>query len=80
MVRWLHCLWLVSTTDLALSAPTTEFVERWRSSEAYTQLMRDIDENDKQHPIGGQDLEKFQTSRRAQQAKNQSVLLPASDI
>lgn len=50
-----------------------EFVAKWKSSSTYAQLMKDIDEFDKQHPIGGQDLEDFKTSRRATQAKSQSV-------
>lgn len=48
-----------------------EFVARWKSSQTYAQLMADIDEYDKKHPIGGQDLEAFKASRKATQAKSQ---------
>ncbi|GFF23501.1 ABC transporter CDR4 [Aspergillus udagawae] len=53
-----------------------EFVTAWKSSEAYAKLMREIDEYDREFPIGGASLEKFIESRRAMQAKNQRVKSP----
>lgn len=48
-----------------------EFAERWRSSETYAQLMKDLDAYDKKYTIGGEYLEKFLKSRKAQQARGQ---------
>lgn len=38
--------------------------------------MNDIETFDKEHPVGGDDLEAFKISRRAQQAKSQRVTSP----
>jgi len=48
-----------------------EFAERWKNSEERKQLLQDIENYDRQYPIGGEQFEKFRASRRAQQAKNQ---------
>lgn len=41
-----------------------EFAEAWQKSEDHAQLLRDIDEFDRQYPVGGEALEKFKISRR----------------
>jgi ATP-binding cassette subfamily G (WHITE) protein 2 (PDR) len=41
-----------------------EFAAAWQKSEDRAQLLREIDEFDRQYPIGGEQLEKFKTSRR----------------
>lgn len=41
-----------------------EFAAVWRKSEDRAQLLRDIDEFDRQYPIGGEQLEKFKMSRK----------------
>ncbi|KAJ5082688.1 ABC multidrug transporter C [Penicillium argentinense] len=53
-----------------------EFAEAWKTSEAYKQLMREIEEYDQTYPIGGESLQKFIDSRRAMQAKSQHVRSP----
>lgn len=53
-----------------------EFERRWKDSETYKQLMRDLDEYDDKYSIGGEYLERFKKSRRAQQAKAQRVKSP----
>jgi ATP-binding cassette subfamily G (WHITE) protein 2 (PDR) len=50
-----------------------EFAARWRDSEDRAQLLADIDSFDRQFPIGGEPLEKFLQSRKAEQAKHQYV-------
>lgn len=53
-----------------------EFVARWKSSEAYARLMREIEEYEAQFPIGGESVQSFVNSRKAMQAKNQRVRSP----
>lgn len=53
-----------------------EFEARWKASNEYKALIAEIEAYDKEFPIGGEALEKFKESRRAQQAKNQSVKSP----
>ncbi|KAH8789417.1 AtrD, ABC-transporter [Hyaloscypha sp. PMI_1271] len=60
------------------STPFTpdEFALAWNKSDDRAQLLQDIDEFDRLHPIGGEYLEKFKESRRAAQAKSQRVKSP----
>ena len=53
-----------------------EFATAWKNSPEHQQLLQEIDQFDKEHPIGGEDLARFQQSRRQQQAKHQSVKSP----
>ena len=53
-----------------------EFVEAWKKSAAYAQLKLDIEAYDKKFPIGGEALDRFIASRKAQQAKGQRVKSP----
>ena len=53
-----------------------EFARRWKESEEHKRLMIEIDEYDQRYPIGGEHLQKFRESRRAQQAKRQRVGSP----
>ena len=53
-----------------------DFAERWRDSEERKKLLVDIAEYEKEHPIGGSDLTRFQQSRKQQQAKRQRVSSP----
>jgi ATP-binding cassette subfamily G (WHITE) protein 2 (PDR) len=55
------------------STPRTpdEFAAVWRKSEDRARLMRDIEEFERQYPVGGEQLQKFQESRRAVIAKSQ---------
>lgn len=48
-----------------------EFAIIWKKSETRKQLLENIEDYDRRHPIGGQDLEKFVASRKAQQARGQ---------
>lgn len=48
-----------------------EFAARWKASDEYKALQREIEEYNNQHVIGGEHLERFKESRRAQQAKRQ---------
>ncbi|KIW88628.1 uncharacterized protein Z519_10674 [Cladophialophora bantiana CBS 173.52] len=53
-----------------------EFVFAWKKSPEYRALLADIELFEKQHPIGGEDLHKFEESRRLQQAKRQHLSSP----
>ena len=48
-----------------------EFAARWQQSENRAQLLRDIEDFEQKFPVGGEQLQKFQLSRRATQAKGQ---------
>ena len=48
-----------------------EFAAVWQKSEERAQLLHEIDQFDKDYPLGGEQLEKFKSSRKAQQAKRQ---------
>lgn len=50
-----------------------EFAAAWKSSTNHAQLVREIEEYQQKYTIGGEHLEKFKQSRRAQQAKHQRV-------
>lgn len=43
-----------------------EFAAAWQKSEDRAQLLREIDEFDRQYPIGGEQVEKFKVSRRGE--------------
>lgn len=53
-----------------------EFAARWRTSHERAQLLVEIDEYNVQYPLGGEHLDRFKESRRAQQAKVQRVGSP----
>lgn len=53
-----------------------EFAQVWKDSPEHAQLLRDIEEFNNEHPLGGQDLEHFKQSRRLQQSKRQRVSSP----
>lgn len=53
-----------------------EFAQRWQDSAQRKALLKEIDEYDAKFPLGGQHLEQFKDSRRAQQAKRQRVESP----
>ena len=53
-----------------------EFAERWKRSVERAQLLAEIDEFEKAYPLGGQQLQKFQQSRKAAQAKRQRAKSP----
>jgi hypothetical protein len=57
------------------STPRTpdEFVAVWKKSEDYAKLIREIDEFERQYPVGGDQLKKFQDARRAVTARGQYV-------
>lgn len=48
-----------------------EFAAVWEKSDDRAQLLRDIDDFDREFPIGGQSLAQFKQSRQATQAKRQ---------
>jgi hypothetical protein len=50
-----------------------EFAAAWRLSEDHACLLRDIEEFDKQYPLGGSSLDVFKNARRAVQARSQYV-------
>ncbi|KAE8453210.1 hypothetical protein EG329_011277 [Mollisiaceae sp. DMI_Dod_QoI] len=53
-----------------------EFEAAWQKSDDRAQLLLEIDDFDRTHPIGGEHLEKFKQSRRAAQAKSQRIKSP----
>ena len=48
-----------------------EFAEVWQQSEARSLLLKEIEQFEREFPVGGESLAKFQQSRQAQQAKRQ---------
>lgn len=53
-----------------------EFAAIWKASPDRAELMNDIDKFNADYEVGGEYLEKFKASRRAQQAKQQRVKSP----
>ena len=53
-----------------------EFAKAWKESDARKKLLQDIEEFDREFPVGGQQLEKFRTARAAQQAKGMRTKSP----
>jgi ABC-type multidrug transport system ATPase subunit len=53
-----------------------EFAAVWKASAAYAGLLRDIEEYDREHAIGGPKMEAFRAARRAQQAKGARASSP----
>ncbi|KAJ5682612.1 ABC multidrug transporter C [Penicillium macrosclerotiorum] len=53
-----------------------EFAAAWKNSKEYKDLIREIEEYDQSYPLGGESLQKFVTSRRAMQSKNQRTKSP----
>lgn len=53
-----------------------DFAQIWQESETRKQLLKDISEYETAHPIGGEDLKKFQESRKQQQSKHQRLASP----
>lgn len=59
-------------------APRTpdEFAAAWKKSAQYQALQAEIEEFNREHPIGGPDAVAFRESKKAQQAKNQRLKSP----
>ena len=55
-----------------------EFAAVWQKSKERARLLQDIDQFNKDYPLGGEQLEKFKHSRKAQQAKRTYALTPFS--
>ena len=53
-----------------------EFAARWKASTERAELVRDMDEYDTKFSLGGEYLDRFKQSRRAQQSKFQRVSSP----
>ena len=53
-----------------------DFAGAWNKSPERQKLLLDIEQFDKEHPIGGADRDRFVASRRAQQAKAQRINSP----
>jgi len=53
-----------------------DFAAKWRESKERAELMKELDEYDKNFVMDGEHLEKFKQSRRVQQAKRQRVSSP----
>jgi len=48
-----------------------DFATAWKKSAEYQALLDEIAQYEKEHPLGGEDLERFKQSRKLQQAKRQ---------
>jgi ABC-type multidrug transport system permease subunit len=53
-----------------------EFSAAWKKSAQYQALQAEIEEYNREHPIGGSDAVAFRESKRAQQAKSQRLKSP----
>ncbi|TRM65094.1 ABC-2 type transporter-domain-containing protein [Schizophyllum amplum] len=60
------------------SVPRTaaEFAQRWKESPERQQLLADIDAHNAEYPLGGENFEQFERSRRSQQSKSLSTKSP----
>lgn len=68
----------ITRSGLEKQVPRTpdDFAKIWKESPERTQLLKEIEKFNQEHPIGGPDLEKFKESRKLQQARRQRVLSP----
>ncbi|KAH8703208.1 putative ABC transporter [Talaromyces proteolyticus] len=59
-------------------APRTpdEFATAWKNSDERKVLMEEIDQYERDHPVGGHDLEQFKESRKLQQSNRQRLHSP----
>lgn len=48
-----------------------EFVAAWKGSEDYARLRQEMDEYEKDNPVGGESLKRFAEGRAAMKSKNQ---------
>lgn len=53
-----------------------EFAQRWKDSPERAELLQEIDSYNKKYELGGEHLEAFKESRRAQQSKRQRITSP----
>ncbi|KAL2852094.1 ABC-2 type transporter-domain-containing protein [Aspergillus pseudoustus] len=53
-----------------------EFAVTWQNSAAHAKLAREIEEYNREFPLGGESVHKFIESRRAMQSKRQSIRSP----
>lgn len=53
-----------------------DFARKWKDSAQRKSLMVEIEAYEQEHPIGGEDLARFQESRRQQQSKHQRLRSP----
>lgn len=53
-----------------------EFAAVWKNSKEYKDLIAEIDSYNAEHPVGGEDAERFKQSRRLQQARRQRLKSP----
>ncbi|KAL2863758.1 pleiotropic drug resistance family ABC transporter [Aspergillus lucknowensis] len=53
-----------------------EFAAAWKNSAAHAKLIREIEEYNREFPLGGESVNKFIESRRAMQSRNQRVGSP----
>jgi ABC-type multidrug transport system ATPase subunit/ABC-type multidrug transport system permease subunit len=53
-----------------------DFAKIWKESPEHAQLLKEIEQFNQEHPIGGPDLERFKESRKLQQARRQRVSSP----
>lgn len=53
-----------------------DFARAWKESKVRKMLLEEIEEYDAKYAVGGEYLEKFKESRRAQQAKSQRIKSP----
>jgi ATP-binding cassette subfamily G (WHITE) protein 2 (PDR) len=53
-----------------------EFATAWHKSDDRAELLKEIDEFEREYPVGGEHLGKFKESRKAAQAKSQRIKSP----
>ncbi|KAK4906041.1 Multidrug resistance protein, partial [Elasticomyces elasticus] len=53
-----------------------EFAAAWKKSQEYATLVQEIDDYNKQHPVGGDGAKNFEQSRKVQKAKHQRLKSP----
>ena len=53
-----------------------EFAEAWKKSKEHEELIKEIEEYDREHPVGGEDLARFQESMAQQKSKRQRPSSP----
>lgn len=57
--------------EIRVPRTAEEFALAWKNSNEYAKLVQDIELYNKEYPLGGQSVDLFTASRRAQQALHQ---------
>ncbi|THU77339.1 hypothetical protein K435DRAFT_877987 [Dendrothele bispora CBS 962.96] len=81
-LKWVSCVLkgrpppIFSPYSLINPSSEHEFAKRWQESDELKQLLQEINEWNRQYPVGGEQLDKFRQSRKSVQAKGMRAKSP----